>query len=86
MYRDCTDDFAVYFAIFNACFLPLVYFFYPETQNLSLEQIDRLFTGPKVVLHIRHAVGGVDDVSPQSSESDAVHGKDMMVDRLDKIE
>jgi hypothetical protein len=28
--------------------VPLIYFFYPETKNLSLEKIDRLFTGEKV--------------------------------------
>jgi len=38
-------------AVFNAFFLPLIYFFYPETQNLTLEQIDKLFTGDKVLLH-----------------------------------
>lgn len=38
-------------AVFNAFFIPLIYFFYPETQNLTLEQIDRLFTGDKVLLH-----------------------------------
>ncbi|TVY51039.1 Sugar transporter STL1 [Lachnellula cervina] len=41
----------IYFAVFNAFFLPIIYFFYPETQNLSLEQIDKLFTGDKVLLH-----------------------------------
>ena len=28
----------------NAAFIPLVYFCYPETANLSLEEIDYLFT------------------------------------------
>ncbi|KAI1756894.1 hexose carrier protein [Xylaria castorea] len=41
----------IYFAVFNALFLPLIYFFYPETRNLSLEQIDKLFEGEKVKLH-----------------------------------
>ncbi|KAI1737233.1 hexose carrier protein [Xylaria scruposa] len=41
----------IYFAVFNALFLPLIYFFYPETRNLSLEQIDKLFEGEKIKLH-----------------------------------
>lgn len=47
----------IYFAVFNACFLPLIWFFYPETRNLSLEQIDRLFTGEKVLLHWHPSMG-----------------------------
>lgn len=31
------------YAIFNFCFIPLIYFFYVETATLSLEQVDRLF-------------------------------------------
>ncbi|KAK6369478.1 hypothetical protein LTS17_009384 [Exophiala oligosperma] len=41
----------IYFAVFNAAFLPVIWFFYPETKNLSLEQIDKLFVGDKVLLH-----------------------------------
>lgn len=40
----------IYFCVFNACFVPMIYFFYPETANLSLEQIDLLFTGDKVLM------------------------------------
>ncbi|KAJ9634208.1 hypothetical protein H2199_009092 [Coniosporium tulheliwenetii] len=47
----------IYFAIFNAAFLPLVWFFYPETQNLSLEQVDKLFVGEKVLLHWKPSMG-----------------------------
>lgn len=47
----------VYFAIFNACFLPLIWFYYPEVRNLSLEQIDKLFTGEKVLLHWQESMG-----------------------------
>jgi hypothetical protein len=43
--------------VFNAFFIPLIYFFYPETQNLSLEQIDKLFTGDKVLLHWKAWMG-----------------------------
>ncbi|KAJ5613822.1 hypothetical protein N7528_007476 [Penicillium herquei] len=31
------------FAIFNICFLPIIWFYYIETANLSLEQVERLF-------------------------------------------
>lgn len=47
----------VYFAVFNAAFLPLIWFFYPEVRNLSLEQIDKLFTGEKVLLHWHPSMG-----------------------------
>lgn len=47
----------IYFAIFNLAFLPLIWFFYPETQNLSLEQVDKLFTGEKVVLKWKSSMG-----------------------------
>ncbi|EON66338.1 hypothetical protein W97_05731, partial [Coniosporium apollinis CBS 100218] len=47
----------IYFAIFNAAFLPLIWFFYPETQNLSLEQVDKLFVGDKVLLHWKPSMG-----------------------------
>lgn len=30
-------------AALNASFVPMVYFFYPETKGLSLEQIDHIF-------------------------------------------
>ncbi|KAF7193830.1 Sugar transporter STL1 [Pseudocercospora fuligena] len=75
----------IYFAIFNACFLPLIYLFYPETRNLSLEQIDRLFTGPKVVMHIRDAVGGVDEVVLEKAAMEQQDGKEAVVDRVDRV-
>ncbi|KAM3074453.1 hypothetical protein ACMFMG_002743 [Clarireedia jacksonii] len=43
----------IYFAVFNLFFIPLIYFFYPETQNLTLEQINGLFTREKTLLHWR---------------------------------
>lgn len=49
----------IYFCVFNFFFLPLIYFFYPETRKLSLEQIDKLFTGEKVMLHWRPSMGDV---------------------------
>lgn len=33
----------LFFAVANACFIPIIYFFYPETAKRSLEEIDILF-------------------------------------------
>ncbi|RGP70886.1 putative sugar transporter [Fusarium longipes] len=60
----------IYFCIFNACFVPLIYFFYPETRLLSLEQIDKLFTGSKVLLHWDHSMGVPGEASEKSSDSE----------------
>lgn len=63
----------VYFGVFNACFLPLIYFYYPETRGLSLEHIDKLFTGEKVALHWKPSMGhggdggNIGDVSKEPS-------------------
>lgn len=70
----------IYFAVFNACFIPVIYFFYPETARLSLEQVDLLFTGDKVLLHLPESmreregveVGhGVPPVSTPEDEKDS---------------
>ena len=33
----------LFFAIVNACFLPVIYFTYPETARRSLEEVDIIF-------------------------------------------
>jgi hypothetical protein len=33
----------IIFIVFNLCFVPIVYFFFPETTNLRLEDVDYLF-------------------------------------------
>jgi hypothetical protein len=33
----------LFFAAMNACFVPIIYFFYPETARRSLEEIDIIF-------------------------------------------
>jgi hypothetical protein len=33
----------LFFAALNACFFPIIYFFYPETAGRSLEEIDLIF-------------------------------------------
>lgn len=59
----------VYFCIFNFLFIPLIYFFYPETQWLSLEQIDKLFTGEKVMLRWDPAMGVPGEAPETKDES-----------------
>ena len=56
--------------MFNFCFLPLIYFFYPETRNLTLEQVDLLFTGEKVQLHWHPSMGAVGDVSERIGDKE----------------
>lgn len=61
----------VYFCIFNFAFIPMFYFFYPETRLLSLEQIDKLFTGEKIMLHWDHSMGVPGEVSGKNVEGES---------------
>ncbi|EHA56883.1 sugar transporter STL1 [Pyricularia oryzae 70-15] len=60
----------IYFGVFNFCFLPLIYFFYPETRNLTLEQIDKLFTGDRVKMHWDPSMGSVEGLTTGSPEGE----------------
>ena len=33
----------IIFAVLNACWVPIIYFTFPETKGLELEDVDRLF-------------------------------------------
>lgn len=33
----------LFFAVVNACFIPIIYIYYPETKRRSLEEIDLIF-------------------------------------------
>ena len=33
----------IIFAVLNACWVPIIYLFFPETKGLELEDVDRLF-------------------------------------------
>jgi len=61
----------------NLAFVPIIYFFYPETSNISLEEIDKLF--------IKSGEG--DDESMESGEArgsvDGAKGTD--AEHIEKI-
>ena len=33
----------IIFAVLNSCWVPIIYFFFPETKGLELEDVDRFF-------------------------------------------
>lgn len=70
----------VYFAVFNFCFLPLIYFFYPETRNLSLEDIDKLFTGDKILLHWKPSMDESEGTGPLPAVEKKQHGESQQVE------
>jgi hypothetical protein len=35
----------IIFAVLNALWVPIIYFFFPETKGLELEDVDQLFSG-----------------------------------------
>ncbi|KAJ5100430.1 hypothetical protein N7456_006482 [Penicillium angulare] len=45
--------FWIVWTVFNACFLPVIYFFYPETANRSLEDVDAYFRSDPGLVVIR---------------------------------
>ncbi|KAI0451416.1 hypothetical protein F5B21DRAFT_527945 [Xylaria acuta] len=77
----------IYLAVFNTFFLPLIYFFYPETRNLPLEQINKLFEDDKVKLHWTPDLGEAEDVTQHISFSKGLsqNGRERMeyVERSD---
>jgi hypothetical protein len=76
----------IYFAVFNAAFIPIIYYFYPETQDLSLEQIDKLFTGDKILLHWRASMGVPGEPQIQGSQSSVITEKENVeLSQIDRV-
>ena len=48
----------IIFAIFNACWVPIVYCFFPETAQLELEDVDHLFEAGGITGGVFKAKGG----------------------------
>jgi hypothetical protein len=70
----------LYFAVFNFCFLPLIYFFYPETRKLSLENIDKLFTGDKILLHWKPSMDESEGPGPLPDTEKKLQGESQQVE------
>ena len=34
----------IIFAVFNAAWVPIVYFYFPETKGMELEEVDKMFS------------------------------------------
>jgi len=54
--------FYLIFMVFNACFVPIIYFFYPETAGKSLEELDLLYatSGQSSIAVAVHSHKGVE--------------------------
>ncbi|PUU76266.1 general substrate transporter [Tuber borchii] len=64
----------LFFAVVNACFLPFIYFFYPETRLRSLEEIDFIFAkGYEEKISYVKAAKELPLLSPEEIEEYAIH-------------
>lgn len=63
----------IIFAVLNACFVPIVFLFFPETNGRSLEEIDHIFENS----HIFDAVSTARNLPYESNRDleDMLHGK-----------
>ena len=55
----------IIFAVLNAAWLPVIYFFFPETKGLELEEVDRLFARTRDAQHRLEHGGGERDVKAE---------------------
>lgn len=65
-------QFYIIWTVFNGAFVPIVYFFYPETAGRSLEDMDRLFIENHDIFVFRDK----DAISPKRPEKYIQHEKE----------
>ena len=74
-------DLVTRFTCSNAVFIPTIWLLYPETNKLTLEQIDHLFMGDKIKLHWRpDMVSEENPVLPHSPSSESTDSGDEKVE------
>ncbi|PLN79950.1 general substrate transporter [Aspergillus taichungensis] len=76
----------VIFAVLNAVFIPMVYFFYPETKGLELEDIPMLFSQGGFTGGVFTSPGGRTVMPGQHAQETNVEAKvDGMVQQVEKV-
>lgn len=54
--------------VLNACWVPIIYFTYPETKGLALEDVDRLFAKTEEAVRRMSAVINDEKLAQPASE------------------
>jgi sugar porter (SP) family MFS transporter len=60
----------IIFAVFNSAWVPIIYFFFPETKGLELEDVDRLFADERTKLALQTTQTATTVATARTLESD----------------
>jgi sugar porter (SP) family MFS transporter len=66
----------IIFAVLNACWVPIIFFFFPETKGLELEDVDRLFAKDSDAIDGLGMRGGSNEASSEKLEGRVTNGTD----------